>query len=290
MGKGAKEVGVLGNFTITQKIEYAGLLCLILAGLSSALIPEAANTAMRFKWLIILESISPLLVVYRYRVGDYFAMHRAAGIWVCNSFILMFAYFYEKAYLRRDIRRSEDLKNFVSENPESGLLAFPCIIGSFGIIPIIFAFLIGMCVCGRTFVVKWIRSPGLLLLVILGLFMSSFFLIPTVSYKLDMQISFSAQLDFSGIIRLLNVLRPVQIIMLSLFISAKLAFPMSLELFNLRLPYHIVTAVILFVNAVVCLCSALQIDKAEFNILGVGSVFWNLATVCLNFYQTSENK
>lgn len=280
--------GVEEVYLTATKTDYIELLFLILAGLSSAVIPEAANTAMRFKWLIILESVSPLLVFHMYHPCNYFPMHRAAGIWVCNSFILMLAYLYQKAYLNRGIHGSEDLKDFVSKNPTSDLLAFPCVIGSFGMLPIIFAFLIGIVMCGKNLVVKWISSPGLLLLVILGLSMSFVFLIPSMSFKLDMQIGLSVQLEaFNGIIRFLNVLRPLQIITLSLLISARLAFPMLVGIFSLRRPYRILIAVILFVNALACLCSALQVRKAEFNILGMGSIFWNLATVCLDFYQTS---
>lgn len=91
-----------------EVIFYCKLFFLILVGLGSVMVREAASVALRLKWLILLMgSLLPGLVCLSFRPTKYLALHRAAGTWVCNSLVLIIAHFLNKMYLKREIYSSE---------------------------------------------------------------------------------------------------------------------------------------------------------------------------------------
>lgn len=147
-------------------------LYVTIVGIGSAVIPEAAEFALRLKWFILILSLPPLVVHHIYRPKDYFGVHRAAGIWVCNALLLAIAYFFNKMCLNRNIADSNDVTKFVSENPNSNIVVFP-IMGSsmVSFIVLLFSLLVGIASGSlKDTVHRFVKSPCLALLVLSALF------------------------------------------------------------------------------------------------------------------------
>ena len=84
-----------GERKTTVGLEALGLTAV---GLSSAVVPEAAFLAIKLKWFILLGSFLPLCLSHFYKKKGYMAVYRAAAIWLCNSFVLLIAYFFNNQY------------------------------------------------------------------------------------------------------------------------------------------------------------------------------------------------
>lgn len=272
---GAQDNAVL-HLARARCVLLVKVLFLTLVGLLSAVIPEAASTAVNLKWLILLESFPPILVQYTYGPTDYLGLHRAAGIWVCNTLVLMAAYFIDKMYLRRDISGSDTLMKFVADHPNSNTLAFPAIFAMTGLFGMVFALIFGVCACVRNNVLKRISSPGLKLLIILGLILSSCVFLPALPFKFMLPIQDTMMI-------FLNLIRPFQLMLCTFIVTVTLTIPD----FNTNWIFRIFVTSTCLAEGVLCLCSAVQIHKFEFVFSGIVAFFWAVATVCLTLKSSS---
>lgn len=247
---------------------------LFLVGLISTAIPEAAIVAIKLKWFTLILSLPPILVFLVWKPEKYFALHRALGIWVINSLIIIIAYLYNKAYVKREIHESNDLMHFSSDNGDSGVKYLPLFLGIvFGSIPVGGIFL-GVLYVGKYYY-RRIRSPGLVLLIILGITSISFFLLPTSQTKY----SEPFKLTLEMVVNFFNLFRPVQVIILLFLISTTLTFPTLLKGSKVIRMVWIVSAAICFVHGPLCLCSALQIRDWSFILSGISAEV--LESVCI---------
>lgn len=232
-------------------------LYVTIAGIGSAVIPEAAEFALRLKWFILILSLPPPLVHHIYRPKDYFGVHRAAGIWVCNALLLAIAYFFNKMCLNRNIADSNDVTKFVSENPNSNIVVFP-IMGSsmVSFIVLLFSLLVGIASGSlKDAVHRFVKSPCLALLVLIGTILTCIFLVPVLPFKID---TWPASL--SAVYR-------AQLLVSALLVATTLTFPAYLKL-RLSSPLGIFTAVSCVLHGMLCLASDLHIQKDPFIISG----------------------
>lgn len=295
-----KQMG--GGETVRPKIEvpccakayevifYCKLFFLILVGLDSVMVPEAASIAMRLKWLILLMgSLLPGLVCISFRPTKYLALHRAAGAWVCNSLVLVIAHFLNKMYLKREIYSSETLRNFVSDHPDF-ILAFPgfsCILGgTILIVPIIFR----SCVFLGSLVSLFRRtqSPGLVILIILGLVLCSVFVLPSLTVG-PIHIHIPTIPSSHMISAFFTTIRTLQPIISSLLISINLAFPISSnsKLSMRRRVLSALLVVVCIVQGAACLWSDVQVHKGEFICSGLFTFVWVIIIIRLVFLEDS---
>lgn len=252
------------------------VVLLFFVGLISTAIPEAASIATKLKWFTLVLSFPPILVSLAWKPEKYFALHRALGILVSNSLIIIIAYMYNKAYVKREIHESNDLMHFVSENNDSGVTYFPFVLGmvcsiQVGGVNLLVAF----------YVVKYnyrrIRSPDLVLLIILGLTSISFFLLAISQTKY----SEPFKLILEILVNFFNLFRPAQVIVILFLISATLAFPPSREISKVIRTVWIISAAICFVHGPLCICSALQIRDWGFILSGLSAEGLQLACIFL---------
>lgn len=100
------------RYHIPLGLEVVGLTA---AGLCSCVIPEAAYFAMKLKWIILLESLLPLLAPFFRMPVKKYDMNRFGVIWACNSLVLTFALLFDKEYKNAGIYNSEDLATAISK-------------------------------------------------------------------------------------------------------------------------------------------------------------------------------
>lgn len=268
-----------GNITAVASealsiLSYLKLLLQVLVGLSSAFIPEAARVALNIRAPILLASLLPLVIRHLYTPSDYFALHRAVCIRVCNSFVLLISYFVSNAYIRKRISGTNDLVKFVSVNSKPEFPVFPgipfVVLSSFST-----AAVVGTLLCMATIYVnssmyQTLESLSLLLLILLGAFLSIPLILPSLPFEAMIKASMRS---------LCEVFRPTHVIVSCFLICIDLTLPISLST-SLCTWSPWVFAVLCLAHGTLCLWSFFQIpDLGTF--CGIMAMFCETSAICV---------